>query len=291
MPAVTFRLFTVEYNHDGITFVQALEHIFAEQPPNRIVTIDGYEGFLLDIQNVLQIQTYVFSKLRMNDLPYATSRQGTRAPLTLTDDQGLGEDMVMGYDAQLGVASIQSSSYSFRPGRIAQYMNHFFPDLQVRFLPIISPDIVQRFQRMTILKRLSFKIASTTNLDFLQESGLSAAERNAIQSFLAAPYLNITLSVGRGGRNRSLGDRFKQIAAILSDAVLNRGEDGIEHLVVAGKEDNNSVTDTVDLLEDQISFTNNVQRQGRSIDSGHLCRIAAAAINENRQMLRQRNVT
>ncbi|MBI4804456.1 MAG: hypothetical protein HY795_04390 [Desulfovibrio sp.] len=291
MPRMTFRLYAVECNNASVTFGQALEHIFRELPENRIQNVGEHEGFLFDIRSILQIQTYLFSKLRMDDLPSATSRLGVRTPLNLAADQGLGEEMAMGYDAGLGVVSIQASGYSFRPSRIAQYINTFFPDIEARFLPIISPDIVQRFRRMSILRKLSFRIASTTNLDFLQQSGLSAAERNALQEFLLAPHLDITLSVGNGRRDIGLVDRVKHFASVLSHAAWGRGEEGIERLVVTGKDDEFSKSDTIDLLENQVQYVADVQSQGRSIDIDHLCRTAAAAINDNRQVLRQRNVT
>lgn len=264
-----------------------LDHIVGLPEPKRTVTLFEKEARCVESCEHVGVPAFLFSRIRMQGIPRGRGLHGGERELVLGDDEGLGEDMAIAIDPDANVIAVQRHRFSLSASNIIGYINCFFPNASILLRPILTGDAMQQLREKQILRKLRVRLAGNTNLDFLRDSGFSAQERAEMQSFLNAPFVDITFSVGS---NRvGLAEKFHRLTSGFLRASRN-GEDGIIHLDISGKNNDESASETIDLLAEKLVYEGEVELKNRSIDTDHLLRIAVAAIVNNRAILSARHV-
>ncbi len=284
MPAVKFDFFSVKIDEASpVSFEEALNEMATMATEHRLCDIDGATCFLLESLPLTRYTAYLFTKIRMNEIPSRTNIRGERTVLELDDDEGLGEDVSIAYSRDLNVVSVQRNRYSISANNIMKIVNDIFPELKAQLLPILRSDALERFTRCNMLKKLRLKIAGREDLSFISESNLSANEKLTFHELLTEPYVDISFSVGR--KNIALTEKIKNIASFFANYSRTSGTDTVMAVEVSGKEDDSAVTSVIDLLQDRLIHIGNVEMNGRSINTNHLMRVACDAIAQNYQEL------
>lgn len=280
MPKVKFDFFRVQTGEQSaFTFQGALNLISGLPSTQRTQKIDGVTFFLT--QELIQhsYSAYLFTKLRMDDLPPRTRLTGERRPLDLDEDEGLGEDVAIAYSEPIQVVSIQRNRHSLSPTMIMYLIEKYAPGIDIKLLPILRPDALERFANMGVLKKLRLRLAGMNNLDFLQNSHLSTNEKITFQEVLTEPFVDITFSVGRN--QTGLTKKIREIAKFFSGAATSGETESVLAVEITGKENDESTTAIIDLLQDKLIAEKQVNTKNRSIDTDDLLRAAISTISEN----------
>jgi hypothetical protein len=288
MLVARFDFYEVRTGDTALTLQQVLDDLLSREATERTCDIDGKVCCVIERLSQLNYIAYLFSKVRMDDLPQRTKLDGSRAPLELDEDEGLGEDVAMALDATLNIVAIQRNRHSMTPNNIARLINFFYPEIQISFVPILSRDALERFARCDTLRKLRIKLSGTSNCDFLNTNDLSANEKITMQEILSEPYVDITFSVGR--KNMSLTGKIRRLAEFFSNFYRNGGGETVLAIDVTGKENDDTPSMMIDLLSEKLTFEHDVEQDGRTINTNHLLRVACAAIATNAVELASRNV-
>lgn len=280
MPKVKFDFFRVQIGKESAyTFQETLDFITGLPQKQTIQQIDGVTYFLT--QNLRQppYSAYLFTKLRMDDLPPRTRLTGERRPLDLDEDEGLGEDVAIAYCDPIHVVSIQRNRHSLSPTMIMRLIEKYAPGIDFKLLPILRPDALKRFASLGILKKLRLRLAGMNNLDFLQNSHLSTNEKITFHEVLTEPFVDITFSVGRN--QMGLTKKIREIAEFFSKAAHSGETESVLAVEITGKEDDESATTLIDLLQDRLIAEKEVNTKMRSVDTDDLLRVAIRTLCEN----------
>ena len=289
MSVARLDFYEVRTGQVSLTLRQVLSDLLGRNATDRTCDIDGKACCLIEELCQLNYVAYLFTKVRMDDLPQKTKLDGSRTPLELDEDEGLGEDVAMAYDANLNVVAIQRNRHSMTANNIARLINFFYPEIQLNFVPILSRDALERFSRCNTLRKLRVKLAGASNCDFLNTNELSTNEKITMQEILSEPYVDITFSVGR--KNTSLTAKIRRFAEFFSNFHRNGGDETVLAVDVTGKEDDGTPSMMIDLLSEKLTFEHEVEQNGRTINTNHLLRVACAAISTNAAELASRNVS
>lgn len=289
MPVARFDFYEVRTGQTALTLQQVLDDLVGRDATDKTCDIDGKACCIIEHLRQFNYVAYLFSKVRMDSLPQKTKLDRSRSPLELEDDEGLGEDVAMAYDATLNIVAIQRNRHSMTATNIARLINYFYPEIQVGFVPVLSRDALERFARCDNLRKLRIKLAGATNCDFLNTDELSTNEKITMQEMLTEPYVDITFSVGR--RNASLTAKIRRFAEFFSNFHKNGGDETVLAVDVTGKESDEAPSTVIDLLSEKLTFEHDVNQNGRTIDTNHLLRVACTAISTNAVELASRNVS
>lgn len=282
MPQIKFDFYKVKVGDDSpVSFKEALDDILSQQIQDRNVEIDGYNCFMSSSLELKGSKAYLFTKLRMDELPSKTKITGERHDLELDEDEGLSEDVVIAYNQNLNVVAVQRNRYSLSVNNIIRLIKEENKDItSIAFLPILKKDALARFSSMNQLKKLRIKLAGTNNINFLKDSGLGTDEKMILQKLLQSPYVDLTLSVGRS--SGGLGESLKSMAEKFTDLFHKGYQSEILAVEVSGKVNDDAPTMLIDLLEDRLIYNGEISLENRRININKQMSIAIDAINSNK---------
>jgi len=280
MPEAKFYFYKAQLGENSPyqTLKQALDETAAKQRADQEVTIDGTPCFISESKQFTRSTGYLFTRVRMTELPSKVLHDGTLEELDLGDDDGLGEDVALAYGRLRNVVAIQSNRHSLSANGIARFLNTNWPEMNIAFNPIMSNDALERYTRCQQMRKVRLKLAQVNDLSFLDRSNLSSSEKILFQQFFQAPYAELILSMGHGR------GYLRRNARRLVDYCLNlfrSGNDCVKILEISGKENEHSEMMVIDLLADRLVFSREVELSGRSINRDSLLRVACNALSEN----------
>lgn len=250
---VKFDFFSVRTAEGNtISFEAALNELLAMPPEESSIKIDNTDCSVCDSLRQKEYYAFLFSKIRMDRLPSCRKRNRDRRPLDLDDDEGLGEDMAIAYSPSLKIVSVQKNIHSMSANNIVKFVNEFFPQMQLSFLPIVKRDALERFARCGILKKARIKLQGTEDFSFLRNSNFSPEEKLTIQQMLMEPYVEIVYSVGR--KQTSLSENIKQKVFFWANHHRSEENNNVLAVEITGKEDEEARTVAIDLLEDRLIY-------------------------------------
>ena len=275
-----FDFFKVKPISDAsVDFLQILNEISCLSPNDAQADIDGETCLISKSETFGKTVSVLFTKIRMNNLPQKTKATGERTPLDLDDDEGLGEDVAIGYNSELRVIAIQRNIHSLSVNNILRLIKEINPACDVEFVPIIKRDALERFLNFDQLRRVRIKLNGTGDLSFLDKDGISNQLSN--QLFFEEPYIECVWSVGR--KKDRLSDKLKDFIEQLARKVKGNKPVALCNLEVTGKETETDPSITIDLLEDRLIAHKDipVNPNGRSVDIQCLLIAVADVIKEN----------
>lgn len=226
------------------------------------------------------------ARIRMDDLPSVIDvANGNRHDLRMAEQEGLGEEIHFLYDVGLNVIAIQNKGH-FRASALAILLGDL-SGTGLYFQPILARDASDRFNRMTLIKKINFKLARPHELGRSRMPSLVAAIR-MIDEF-SGVNAKIEINVGR---EQALGLSRDAIRGLLS--VFERAAQPFKSLSITGAIQNaeaqgtTAQSEVIDFIKERLSFTTDVDRRGRGrrLDAEG-CRVALRrAIRERRADLR-----
>jgi hypothetical protein len=266
-----------------------LDGIYLRERGDKEVDIKDNPCFLSQTLTRKTYNAYLFTKVRMTELPSVIRSDGTYEDIELDDDEGLGEDVALGCGPLENIVSIQSNRYSLSPKNIANIINNNRPEIGINFVPIMRQDALSRFRRIGIFKKFRLKLAKVNNLSSLANSGHSVADLIELQESFQDPYIEIALSVGRT-KGECLGDKVRRWANALAEFVRSDSAEGVRKLEVTGIDTDTDERLIVDLITDKFFYEGNIEPAGRYTNTESLMHAACAALEENHHELSHINI-
>ena len=277
MPEVKFDFYQIKGDLDK-PLLFTFDNMSKKSPAECFYPIGKDKCILSRHQKYNDINCFLFTRIRMDQLPVKTKLSGERENLDLADDEGLGEDVALSYDSKLRIVAIQRNIHSISVSYLLDWLKKESENESLNFYPIIKAGAFSRFLDLDSLRKISFRLAKPNNLSFLKDSELSTDEKLSLQKLLIAPYVTMTLSCGRE-KNLSLNHLVKFVKNLVSLHKNNLGL--VKSLEVTGYEDEQSEPVIIDLLEDKLIAKEIVPRLGRSIDADELLKASSRAISSN----------
>jgi hypothetical protein len=227
------------------------------------------------------------ARIRMDDLPSVIDvADGRRHDLDVEEHEGLGEEVHFLYDADLDVIAVQTRGH-FRAADLA----NLFADLSdttLEFQVMLSPDAVQKMQRVEQVTKINFKLARPRDLEGQRQPALNRVFQQIDQFDGMTAKMEIT--VGRA-RNRWLSrgaveqiitafqerpDEFQSLS--ISGAIReNEGQNAAAHPAI------------IDFIKGRLLYTEDVERRGRGkrLDTEGCRSALRRAIRQHRPYLRR----
>lgn len=289
MPKFSVEFYRPEVLGDtGTSFSDVLQNIAGMNDAGRIRVGDD-PAVVLTVEHNENEFIGEAARIRMDDLPSVVSvASGNRHDLQMADQEGLGEEIYFLYDVGLDVIAIQNKGH-FRASALALLLGDL-ASASLYFQPILTRDASDRFDRMSLVRKISFRLARPHDFGGARTPALNRSFR-IIDDFDGAS-AKVEITVGRErGRGLSMnaahrlveafghaGEQFKSLS--ITGAIREaQAQGGAEH------------PEIVDFIKERLSFTTEVDRRGRGrrLDAEG-CRVALRrAIRERRAELRRYN--
>lgn len=282
MSVVRFDFFRVRSAPEVPSLEIALDTLRAQSAEERQIQLDDKICMMLDDQITIQgVHAYLFSRIRMDELPPVRGLDGQAELLELADDEGLGEDVAIAYDPVLRVVSVHRNRFAMSHSSIFDFVNNRAHG-QYSFEPIFDRNVMNKFAQMRVLKKTRIRFAGVQNFDFLDDEELSTNMKVSLTEMAECPYIDITFSVGR--KNQALPPWVRKMVSLCATWRGGNNED-ISTLEVTGADDDISTSHTIDMIGQRYIYTGEIHRRGRNIDTMQLMRIACASIIARRNEL------
>lgn len=282
MSVVRFDFFRVRSAPEVPSLEIVLNTLRSQPAEDRRIQLEDKVCMMLDDYFTAQgVHSYLFSRIRMDELPQVRGLDGQAEPLDLDDDEGLGEDVAIAYDPDLRIISIHRNRFAISHSSIFEFINNNAPG-HYYFDPIFDREVMNKFARMQALKKTRIRFAGVQNFHFLSDQEISENMKVSLTEMAECPYVDITFSVGR--RNRELPSWVRKMISLCA-ARPGEGEGEISTLEVTGADDAFGVSHTIDMIGQRFIYTGDVLRSGRNIDTAQLMRVACNSIIAKRNDL------
>ena len=201
----------------------------------------------------------------------------TTRDFVLNPDEGFGEQTAAVYDPVHERVAVQYNHYGPKATAIARYLNEFSQEgSRFGWVPILHRDAVAKLARSPIERRLKATVATDGLTDEDHANNVALGSILNMREQTHAGTVNLTLSLGRGKRGRSLDleeyvrnflSAGEDVVKKLSVEIINE-DDGVEFLdflgcKVVAEIDNNHLTRTPGLRYTFKSRVNAIERQLR----------------------------
>jgi hypothetical protein len=284
MPPITIEFYKPAIGANGDeSFAEVLDDLINLKPGERIRKGDDPAGlFALERVHTKQEQYYFgeAARIRMDDLPQVVNRTtGAKRDLSITDAEGLSEETFFLYNVKLDVLALQKR-LSFRSSTLRKLMSDLTPQT-IAFHLILKQDAWKRFHDMTVIKKLTFKVARPKqHVGERNEAVLRVIDE--LDDFNAVS-AKIEITSGRS-KKRSL--LLEKISSVVQD--FNTRPEDYRMLRITGSEDKaQEDVEVVDFFKEALDFTDEVTKKGRRLDR-ESCRTALRrAIRENSNYLKK----
>ena len=166
----------------------------------------------------------------------------------LENNAGFGEQAAFVYYPKKEYLAVQYNQYGPRAANIAKYFSEFSTDDEepdnFDWKPIFDDNVMQKLQRSKSKTKLSYKLdMSSVSKEMSREIGIEHAYD--LWKKYDAAIIEITVSLGRGERGKSIRDVFSAVRNIRG---LN---DSVKRLQAQVKVDDDSNAEILNLLDHQ----------------------------------------
>ena len=213
-------------------------------------TVKPFRGEKARIQEIKRVTDTIwgieFLRLREVNPPGIANEDGDFAIIKLEDGEYIGEFTGCLYDSQTDVIVIHRNIHAFTPSGIQEYLNSTLnvEDTQIFLKPIISGSDIKKIIKAKIYR--SFEISIATDEKTIFDNGTSLGELLKKASNFKGSNINLSIGVGHAKKDKSLDT--KSLRELISGTYTNKE---MRKLTVKYKEDEDTKTEEVDLLEDR----------------------------------------
>ncbi len=283
---VKFDFFQVELpDNAGRTFAQILERIAGGDDfrARNVDTTDGYTR-LQELQRAGDIFRGTMIRGRESDLPLKTDRDGAVGPLPISPAEGLGEETSFLFSTRHPALVLQVNRDGTRAGAFATYFTRL-SDIPVMLSPIVDPDVMARFNRMTLVRSLEYRIAPVGGLTAQQRQNVAVSTALDLRDRAGAAKVEVSLGLGHG-RGYLNGQWVRGAVRALRHVVGGQVQSDLERLVVGGREAEGQPYEVLDLIKHRVVATANVQEAERRISRQDCWRVLQRAYDAEQPRLR-----
>jgi hypothetical protein len=194
-----------------------------------------------------------FVRIRTSHGPGKVGRDSEVEGFEFEEEEGFGEETAALYDPATGYMLIQYNHFGVRAGAIADYFSAYdgTENNLYTFKPKYDEDVERRLLNHGITRKISFCLDVTRMSEQDRQRGRPLSEAIDYGRQNGADKIKVEISV-QGERNRSLAQgALDGLTALRS--ILGQNPDAVTKLEVSGKENQDSVTEVLDLIAHRLS--------------------------------------
>jgi hypothetical protein len=283
---VKFDFFQVELPQDaGRTFAEVLEGIAATHD-FRTRNVDTTDGFtrLQDLQRAGDVFLGTMIRGRENDLPLRTDRDGAVGPLPIGPTEGLGEETSFLFSTRHPALVLQVNRDGTRGSAFATYFARL-GDVPVTLLPIIDPDVMARFNRLTLVRSFEYRIVPGGGLTAQQRQNVAVSTALDLRDRAGAVKIDVSLGLGhrRGYLN---GQWVRSTVRALRRVVGGEVQPEVERLLVGGRVAEDEPYEMLDLIKQRVVAAAAVREEDRRISREDCWRVLRRVYEQEQPRLR-----
>lgn len=246
--------YKVEFTDGSQPLEEVLQQIENEQSlRERIRLINQVELRAESITQQDGLWLMDFVRIRTSHGPGKVGRDSEVEGFEFEEEEGFGEETAALYDPTTGYILIQYNHFGVRAGAIADYFSAYdgTENNLYTFKPKYDEDVERRLLNHGITRKISFCLDVTRMSEQDRQRGRPLSEAIDYGRQNGADKIKVEISV-QGERNRSLAQgALDGLAALRS--ILGQNPDAVTKLEVSGKENQDSVTEVLDLIAHRLS--------------------------------------
>mgnify|MGYP000048732862 CR=1 FL=1 len=203
-------------------------------------------------QNGLWLMDFV--RIRTSNGPGKVGRDSEVEGFEFDEEEGFGEETAALYDPSSGYILVEYNHFGVRAGAIADYLSAYDgTEISLyTFKPKYDEDVERRLLNHGITRKISFCLDITRMSEQDRQRGRALSEAIDYGRQNGADKIKVEISV-QGERQRSLAQNaLDGLSALRS--ILGQNPDAITKLEVSGKENQDSVTEVLDLIAHRLSI-------------------------------------
>ncbi|WP_020675518.1 DUF6731 family protein [Geopsychrobacter electrodiphilus] len=255
---INFDFFKVNMPEGGGTFETLLDSIFALPGEERT-----YEGTRYHVRlNALRRNKNgriigEAAKIRMTDIPEKMKLNGVTDQIDLDEDQGIGDTAAFVYVPDLQILIYQKNRDAVSASSFCTYVSEIEDNEgDVVFDVILEAEALQRLAEMDIIRRFELQVAAPNNSQLFKELGISPDTLLELMNTSPSISANFTFSMGHKRDGSILKKDVVKLCKKLFGRVHDHGAaDEKIKLLVSGKEEIGSETEYIDLFNDRMIET------------------------------------
>ncbi|MFN4056424.1 MAG: DUF6731 family protein [Alishewanella aestuarii] len=246
--------YKVEFTDGSQPLEEVLQQIENEQSlRERIRLINQVELRAESITQQDGLWLMDFVRIRTSHGPGKVGRDSEVEGFEFEEEEGFGEETAALYDPATGYMLIQYNHFGVRAGAIADYFSAYdgTENNLYTFKPKYDEDVERRLLNHGITRKISFCLDVTRMSEQDRQRGRPLSEAIDYGRQNGADKIKVEISV-QGERNRSLAQgALDGLTALRS--ILGQNPDAVTKLEVSGKENQDSVTEVLDLIAHRLS--------------------------------------
>lgn len=246
--------YKVEFTDGSQPLEEVLQQIENEQSlRERIRLINQVELRAESITQQDGLWLMDFVRIRTSHGPGKVGRDSEVEGFEFQEEEGFGEETAALYDPTTGYMLIQYNHFGVRAGAIADYFSAYdgTENNLYTFKPKYDEDVERRLLNHGITRKISFCLDVTRMSEQDRQRGRPLSEAIDYGRQNGADKIKVEISV-QGERNRSLAQgALDGLTALRS--ILGQNPDAVTKLEVSGKENQDSVTEVLDLIAHRLS--------------------------------------
>lgn len=258
--------FKVELSEGSASLEDVLQQI-ADEPSlrGRIRLVNQIElrAESIDQQDGLWLLDFV--RIRTNHGPGKVGRDSEVEGFDFEDEEGFGEETAALYVPDTGYMLIQYNHFGVRAGAISDYLSAYdgTESNLYTFKPKFDEDVERRLLNQGITKKIRFSLDVSRMSAQDRQRGRALSEAIEYGRNNGADKVKMEISV-QGERGRGLAQGALESLTALRN-IVGQNPDAVKKLEVAGKENEESVTEVLDLLGHRLSIEFNDMAVGNDL--------------------------
>lgn len=206
-----------------------------------------------------------FVRIRTSHGPGKVGRDSEVEGFSFDEEEGFGEETAALYDPATGYVLVQYNHFGVRVNAIADYLSAYdeVENNLYTFKPKFDEGVERRLLKQGVTRKLSFAIDLSRMSDQDRQRGLPLTEAIELGRKSGADRVRIEISV-QGGRDKSLLQSVQGTIDSLR-GIFGQNPAAVRRLEVSGKEDEDAVTEVLDLLGHKLSVEINDLQLGNDL--------------------------
>ncbi|MGE5523159.1 MAG: DUF6731 family protein [Rhodospirillaceae bacterium] len=196
-----------------------------------------------------------FGRLRFEHGPGRASRKKAIEGFDLAPDEGFGEETAALFVPGTNFLILQYNHYGVRHGTVEQYLSMYRRGAHndYRLHLKLDDDADARLARKQLFKRFVFGLVPGKLTDQYRKQGVALSSALRVGEDLNADAVEVTVSVNRARKSALSHRNVHQLMHALR-AAMSTTQSPVNKLIVAGKDDESSVTEVIDLIAPKMSL-------------------------------------
>ena len=209
------------------------------------IDVDGLIARIeeLEADDTNQVWKLRFIKLRDTNIPFKVKVNETAKPISLENDEYIGEDMLMIYDPLNQIAMIQCNRFSMTKGKLEKFLNYIWNEDGKRIVLLhISQKLSMKELKNKNYRKLELRLA---NIHAVEEGHSTLRKIINCYNDIGGKSGSIIFSLGRGKQPKE-GLNKSEIPIMLDDICENM--DIVSSAKLKVRDDDSSSIDLIDLF-------------------------------------------